>query len=57
MILFAIMGVLFLGSSVILITNSYRPNTARSWAIAMTAALLAWIKSRDFPLHQGSIPA
>lgn len=45
MILFAIMGVLFLGSSVILITNSYRPNTARSWAIAMTAALLAWIAS------------
>lgn len=45
MILFAILGVLLLGAVIIKITNSYRPNTARSWAIAMTSAGLAWIAS------------
>ena len=43
MLLFAILGVLFLGSLIILITHSYRPNTARSWVIAMITALLAWV--------------
>ena len=45
MILFAILGVLVLGAVIIKITNSYQPNTARSWAIAMTSAGLAWIAS------------
>lgn len=45
MILFAILGVLFLGSLIILITHSYRPNIARSWVIAMITALVAWIAS------------
>jgi hypothetical protein len=45
MILFAILGVLFLGSLIITITHSYRPNTARSWLIAMITALIAWVAS------------
>lgn len=45
MILFAILGVLFLGSLLIMILHSYRPNTARSWVIAMITALIAWVAS------------
>jgi len=45
MILFIILGVLFLGSLTIVVTQSYRPNTARSWVIAMITALLAWVAS------------
>jgi len=51
MILYAILGVLFVGSLVILITHSYRPNTARSWLIAMITALLAWIASFGLRLY------
>lgn len=45
MILFAIPGLLFLGSLILVIAHSYRTNTARSWMIAMTTALITWIAS------------
>lgn len=45
MILLAILGVLLLGYVVILITHNNKPNTARSWVIAMTAEALAWLAS------------
>lgn len=51
MILFAILGVLFLGSLIILVTHSYRPNTARSWVIAMITALLSWVASFALRLY------
>lgn len=43
MILFAILGVLLLGSLIILLTHSYRPNIARSWVIAMVTGIVAWV--------------
>lgn len=45
MIIFVILGVLFLGSLIIMITHSYRPNTARSWLIAIVTAMIAWVAS------------
>ena len=51
MILLAILGVLLLGYMVILITHSNKPNTARSWVIAMTAAGLAWLASFALRLY------
>lgn len=51
MILLAILGVLLLGYVVILITHNNKPNTARSWVIAMTAAGLAWLASFALRLY------
>lgn len=45
MLIYLILGVLFLGAVVILVTHSYKPNTARSWVIAITSAVIAWIAS------------
>ena len=45
MLTYVIFGVLLLGAVLILITHSYKPNTARSWVIAIVSASIAWVAS------------
>ena len=45
MLIFAIFGVLLLGTLLILVTHSRKPSSARSWVIAITAASLALVAS------------
>jgi len=42
---YVIFGVLLLGAVLVLISHSYKPNTARSWVIAICSAAIAWIAS------------
>jgi len=43
MILFGILGLLWLPAIVLTISQAFKPNFARSWIIAIAGALLAWL--------------